>query len=162
MRAMPTPVSYTHLVGMPRKTSEIVLRDVIAEIIEQEERVNVVGVFEAECAAQMNSCTFESRFGFDKAFDGANRHVYLQPYGMLRLWQIGCVFHMERNGSDVWVMHAPIAPAFQPTAIKDSACRQYGSYFLRWFWRSASIMDAMRFSRVSGFFASRISRTYSF
>jgi hypothetical protein len=43
---------------MPRKTSKIVLRDVIAEIIEQEERVNVVGVFEAECAAQMNSCTF--------------------------------------------------------------------------------------------------------
>ncbi len=38
-------------VRMPRKARQIILRNIIAEVIQQEERVEFLGVSEAECAA---------------------------------------------------------------------------------------------------------------
>ncbi len=50
---------------VPGKAVEVVLRDVVAEVVEQEERIEVVGVAEAEGAAEMDSGAFEGRLGFD-------------------------------------------------------------------------------------------------
>ena len=46
-------------VGVPREAGEVVLGDVVAEIVEEEERVEVGGVAEAERAAQVNARAFE-------------------------------------------------------------------------------------------------------
>src|SRR6266851_485143 len=62
-------------VRMPRKARQIILGNVIAEVIQQEERVEVLGVSEAECAAQMYSCTFESGLRLNKPFNRSNGHL---------------------------------------------------------------------------------------
>ncbi len=59
---------------MPGKSGEIVLGDVIAKIVEQEERIEVVGVAEAEGAAQMHAGAFERGLGLDQALYGTNGH----------------------------------------------------------------------------------------
>ena len=61
-------------VRVPGKSGEVVLGNVVAEIVEEQERVEVVGVAEAEGAAQMHSGTFERGLGLDEALDGANGH----------------------------------------------------------------------------------------
>src|SRR5580658_6998510 len=45
--------------GMPRKASQIIGGNVITEIIEQQERIKVRRIVEAECAAQMYSRALE-------------------------------------------------------------------------------------------------------
>ncbi len=62
-------------VRMPRKASQIILRNIIAEIVEQQERIEVAGVSEAERAAQMHACAFESRFRLNEPFNRSNGHI---------------------------------------------------------------------------------------
>src|SRR5271169_3122348 len=62
-------------VGMPGKSGKVVFRNIVAEIIEQQERVELLGVSEAKCAAQMYACTLESRFRFNEPLDRADRHT---------------------------------------------------------------------------------------
>ena len=50
---------------MPRKPRQVIVRNIIAEIIEQQERVEVRRVAEAEGPAQMNACAFEGWLGFN-------------------------------------------------------------------------------------------------
>src|SRR6202035_5168567 len=65
-------------VRMPWKASEIVLRNIIAEIIKQKKRIKVLRVAKAKCAAQMHACSFESRLRFDETFHRSNRHLSLR------------------------------------------------------------------------------------
>ena len=60
---------------MPGEAGQVVLRDVVAEIVEQEERIEVGGVAETERAAQMDAGAFEGGLGFDQTFDGSNGHA---------------------------------------------------------------------------------------
>jgi hypothetical protein len=48
-------------VRMPWKTSEVVIRDVIPEIIQQQERIKFGSITEAESAAETHTGTFERR-----------------------------------------------------------------------------------------------------
>src|SRR5262249_20977571 len=64
---------------MPRKTGAILLRPVVAEIVEQQERIEFRGVAEAESAAQMHAGALESGLGRCNAFDGADRHGGSSP-----------------------------------------------------------------------------------
>ena len=41
---------------MPGKSGKIIFGNVVAEIVEQQERIEIFGVVESESAAQMNSC----------------------------------------------------------------------------------------------------------
>jgi hypothetical protein len=61
-------------VRVPGKAGQVILGNVVAEIVEQQERIEIGGVAEAECAAQMHSRAFERGLGLDEAFDGSNGH----------------------------------------------------------------------------------------
>src|SRR5713101_6589255 len=63
---------------MPRKAGQIVLWNIIAEIVQQEERIEVFCVSEAECTPEMHTRTFKSRFRFDKPLNRSDRHTGLQ------------------------------------------------------------------------------------
>jgi hypothetical protein len=54
--------------GMPWEPCQIILRNVIAEIVEEEKWIKVGCVAEAERAAQMHAGAFERRFGLNEAF----------------------------------------------------------------------------------------------
>ena len=60
---------------MPRETRQVILRNVVAEIVEQQERIEVGGVAETERAAQVHARAFEGRLGFDEPLNGSNGHV---------------------------------------------------------------------------------------
>jgi hypothetical protein len=47
---------------MPWEPCQIVFRNVIAKIIEQEKRVEVLGVSETKSAAEMHASTLQGRF----------------------------------------------------------------------------------------------------
>src|ERR1700736_76233 len=61
---------------VPRKTRQIVLGNVIAEVVEKKKRVEVGGVAESERAAQVHTRAFECRLGLNKPLDGPNRHIW--------------------------------------------------------------------------------------
>src|SRR5450755_846798 len=65
-------------VRMPRESCQIVLRNIVAEIIQQEERIELFCVFKAEGSAKMHARTFERRFRFDNPFNRSDRHIELQ------------------------------------------------------------------------------------
>ena len=71
-------------VRVPGETGQVILRDVIAEVIEEEERVEVGRVAEAERAAQVHACAFERRLGPDQPLDGSNGHVGLRQRWLCR------------------------------------------------------------------------------
>jgi hypothetical protein len=60
---------------VPRETGEVIGGDIVAEIVEEQERVGVGGTAEAERAAEMDTRAFESGFGFDEFVDGSNGHA---------------------------------------------------------------------------------------
>ena len=67
------------MVSMPRcgchgKPAQVVLGAVVAEIVEQQERIELVGVAEAEGAAQLDAGAFHGRLGLDDALDGSDGH----------------------------------------------------------------------------------------
>src|SRR5579871_2603700 len=51
---------------MPRKARQIIRRNVVTEIVKQQERVEVRSVAESESAPEMYPRAFECRFGFYK------------------------------------------------------------------------------------------------
>jgi hypothetical protein len=55
---------------MPRESRQIILWNIIPEIIEQEERIEVVCVSEAERSPQMYARSFEGWLGFYETLDG--------------------------------------------------------------------------------------------
>jgi hypothetical protein len=59
-------------VGMPGKPSEVIFGTVVTKIVEQEEWVEVGGITEPECPAQMHSRALYCRLGFDKPLDWSN------------------------------------------------------------------------------------------
>src|SRR5690606_949795 len=59
---------------MPRKAGEVVIRPVIAEIVEQQEGVELAGVTEAEAAAELHPGPLEGGLRGDHPADGADRH----------------------------------------------------------------------------------------
>ena len=62
---------------MPGKSGEIVFGNVVAEVVEQEEGIEVGGVAETEGAAQMHARAFEGGLGLDEALHRSNRHESL-------------------------------------------------------------------------------------
>ena len=61
-------------VRMPRKPGAIVVGTIVAEIVEQQERIEVAGFAEAEGAMQLHARAFHGGLRFDDAFDGTNGH----------------------------------------------------------------------------------------
>jgi hypothetical protein len=61
-------------VRMPRKTGEIILRPVVAEIIEEEERIGFLRVTESERAAQLYASAFDGGLGLHDAFNRTDGH----------------------------------------------------------------------------------------
>src|SRR5207248_2129222 len=62
---------------MPRETGKIIFRDIVAEVIQQEKRIEIVGIPETKCAPQMHARTFESGFRLDQALNRPDRHLVL-------------------------------------------------------------------------------------
>ena len=62
-------------VRMPGKARQIILGDVIAEIVEQEKRIEILRVAKAERTAQMHTRSFEGRFRLYEALHWSNGHV---------------------------------------------------------------------------------------
>ena len=58
---------------MPRKSRQVILRHIVAKIVEQEKRVEVGGIAEAEGSPQMHTSALESRFRKCEPFDRSNR-----------------------------------------------------------------------------------------
>ena len=56
---------------MPRKAGQVILRDVVAEIVQQQERIELGGVAETESAAQTHARAFQRRFGLAKSSNGS-------------------------------------------------------------------------------------------
>ena len=59
---------------MPGKALEVVVGYVVAEVVEEQERIDVVGLTEAEGAAQMHAGALHRGRGGDVALDGSDRH----------------------------------------------------------------------------------------
>jgi hypothetical protein len=64
-------------VWVPGKTSEVVFRDIIPEVVKQEEGIEVRCIAEAERAAEMYAGAFESRFGLDESLHWPDGHANL-------------------------------------------------------------------------------------
>ena len=58
-------------VGMPREARQVVRWHVVAEVVEQQERVVVGRLAEAERAAQVHACAFQRGLGCDELLDGS-------------------------------------------------------------------------------------------
>src|SRR5215471_9071120 len=56
--------------GMPWETGEILLRNVVAEVVEEQERIEIGRVAETERPAQMYTRAFDRGLGFDHALHG--------------------------------------------------------------------------------------------
>src|SRR5262245_43762530 len=62
---------------MPWETGCVIGRNVVAEVVEQQKRVEIRGVAKAERAAQMHTGAFERWFRSHKPLDRSNGHVGL-------------------------------------------------------------------------------------
>jgi hypothetical protein len=61
-------------VGMPREAGEIVLRPIVAEVIQQQKRVGLLRVAKAESPAQLHPGAFDCGFRLHDALNGTNGH----------------------------------------------------------------------------------------
>ncbi len=61
-------------VRVPGEARQIVLRALIPEIIQEQERVDVLGVAEAEGTVQPDACAFDRSAGLALSLDGTNGH----------------------------------------------------------------------------------------
>ena len=64
-------------VRVPRETGKVIVRDVVAKIVQEQEGVEVGGVAKTERAPQMDACAFKCGFGLAEPFDGSDGHVGL-------------------------------------------------------------------------------------
>src|SRR6185436_9770785 len=60
---------------MPRKPGHVVARAVVAEIVEQQEWIELGGIAEAERALQLDAGAFNGRGGVQQRLDGSDGHV---------------------------------------------------------------------------------------
>ena len=67
---------------MPREALEVIAGHVVAEIIQQQERIDVGRFAEAEGAPQVDPGAFHRGRGRDVLLDGANRHARRPPAGL--------------------------------------------------------------------------------
>ena len=70
-------------VRMPRKSGAIVFRTIVAEVVEQEERIELARIPEAEGAPQLHARAFNCRLGLDDAFHWPNGHDDLTSCSVL-------------------------------------------------------------------------------
>ena len=61
-------------VRMPGEAGEIILRVIVAEIVEQQERIGLGGFAEAEGAPQLDAGAFDGGRGLHDTFDGSDGH----------------------------------------------------------------------------------------
>ena len=61
-------------VRMPGKPRQIIRRNVVAEIVEQQERIEIGSVAKTERTPQMYPRAFECRFGFYEPVNGSDGH----------------------------------------------------------------------------------------
>ena len=61
-------------VRMPGKAGQVILGNVVAEIVEQQERIEVGRVAEAERPAQVHARAFQGGLGLDEPLDGSDGH----------------------------------------------------------------------------------------
>src|SRR5207249_4529027 len=69
-------------VRMPRKAGQVIVRDVVPKIIQQQKWVEIRSVAKAERPAQMDTCAFERWLGLDQSLDWPKGHgglQYLRP-----------------------------------------------------------------------------------
>src|SRR5262249_36878958 len=66
---------------MPGESGQVVIRHVVAKIVQQEKRIVVARLAEAEGAAKMNAGAFERWFGHRQLFHGSHRHGELRIGG---------------------------------------------------------------------------------
>src|SRR5579862_1438450 len=59
---------------VPGKTCQIILRNVIAKIVQQKKWIKVGSAAEAERTTEVHACALESGLGLDQPLDGSNRH----------------------------------------------------------------------------------------
>ncbi len=67
------------MVSMPRwgchgKSGEVVVGMFVAEIVEQQKRVEFAGISEAEGPAQLHACAFDGGLGLDDPLYRSNGH----------------------------------------------------------------------------------------
>ncbi len=60
--------------GVPGEARQVIRRQVIAKIVEQQKRIEVGRVAESKRAAQVHAGSFDRRLGLDQPLDGSNRH----------------------------------------------------------------------------------------
>src|SRR5262249_27230177 len=60
--------------GMPGEPGAIVVRPVVAKVIEQQEGIELARLAEAEGAAQLYTCSLHGGARFDNAFHRSDRH----------------------------------------------------------------------------------------
>src|ERR1700693_2715955 len=70
-------------VRMPGKARQIILGNVVAEIVEKEERISLLRVSKAEGAAQMHARALKSRLRLDQALHWAYGHDGLRSENVL-------------------------------------------------------------------------------
>jgi hypothetical protein len=63
---------------MPRETSQVILGPLVAEVVEEKERIEVGRVAEAERAAQVHARALDGRLRLDEPLNGSKGHVSLQ------------------------------------------------------------------------------------
>src|ERR1041385_1536541 len=63
---------------VPRETREIILRNIVAEVVQQQEGIELRSVAKTKSAAQMHACAFARRLGFNQSLDGSNGHNNLR------------------------------------------------------------------------------------
>ena len=61
-------------VRMPWEPRAIILWTIVAEVVEQEEWIELAGITEAESATQLHACTFDRGLGLDNAPHRPNGH----------------------------------------------------------------------------------------
>ena len=62
-------------VRMPREPGQIVVRALVAEIVQQQERIELVGIAEPEGAMELDAGAFHGGRGLDDPLDWSNGHV---------------------------------------------------------------------------------------
>src|SRR5262245_64877094 len=64
-------------VRVPREARQVILRNVIAEVVEEEEGVEVGRIAETERAAQSHARAFKRRLRFTESLNRSNRHFWI-------------------------------------------------------------------------------------
>src|SRR4051794_20692397 len=59
---------------MPGKARKVILRNIIAKIIQQQKRIEVFGITESERAPKMHTCALSGGFGLDQLLYRTDRH----------------------------------------------------------------------------------------